>query len=223
MIHIKGTKKEFERLADYVLRDYLGERYETPCPLNVQSFARDYLKMTVHYMDFPEEQRIAGLRYANHIYIDRTLSLPEHIGARNFTIAHECAHEIINCQDERYNGRALVNCRAQGSRKQLITDEDFCEWQANVVASCLLMRPYLVEWAMFTFAEQETITIYGNINYPCMYVRDSEALHNMSVYMGVSKAALRFRLRELGRLTVRPYSEFDTLIPRLRPYGRRRA
>lgn len=216
MVHIKGTKKEFEALADFILHDYLGDKYNSPCPLDIQKFAMDYLNMMIQYKAFPEKQRIAGARCGNYIYLDRALSCPEHLGARNFTIAHECAHELINCQDDRYNRLQLVNCRSKDSHKQLVTDEDFCEWQANVVASCLLMRPCLVDWTLYTFTcGKEKITVYGSIDYPCMYFSASEAMYNMANFIGVSQTALRIRMQELGLIEVRPYSEFNTLVPRL--------
>ena len=43
---IIGTKKEFENLADYVLRDYLGSEYESSySPFNVTALAEEYLKL----------------------------------------------------------------------------------------------------------------------------------------------------------------------------------
>ena len=44
---IIGTKKEFENLADYVLRDYLGSEYESYSPFNVTAFAEEYLKLEI--------------------------------------------------------------------------------------------------------------------------------------------------------------------------------
>ena len=46
---IIGTKTEFENLADYILRDYLGSEYDSYSPLNVDAFAKDYLKLDISY------------------------------------------------------------------------------------------------------------------------------------------------------------------------------
>ncbi len=46
---IVGTKVEFENPADFVLRDYLGDEYESPNPINIQAFAKDYLKLEISY------------------------------------------------------------------------------------------------------------------------------------------------------------------------------
>lgn len=40
---IIGTKAEFEQLADFILRDYLGNTYDGYDPLDIQAFAKDYL------------------------------------------------------------------------------------------------------------------------------------------------------------------------------------
>lgn len=48
---IIGTKTEFENLADYILRDYLGSEYDSYSPLNVDAFAKDYLKLDISDQD----------------------------------------------------------------------------------------------------------------------------------------------------------------------------
>lgn len=168
---IKGTKKEFENLADYILHDYFGEDYDTPKPMDIFSFAENYLKMDVGYIEFAKSNHIIGVRSAGRIYVDKDLQAPEKRGTRNFTVAHECAHEIINWQDENYNPGQLINCREMRERKRLVTEEDFNEWQANVVGAYLLMRPTLVGWCMFTFSKKDTLTVFGDRENPAMYSR----------------------------------------------------
>ena len=206
---IKGTKKEFENLADYILHDYFGEDYDTPKPMDIFSFAENYLKMDVGYIEFAKSNHIIGVRSAGRIYVDKELQAPEKRGTRNFTVAHECAHEIINWQDENYNPGQLINCRERRGRKRLVTEKDVKEWQANVVGAYLLMRPSLVGWCLFTFSKKDTLTVFGDRENPAMYFDDAMALKCMADYMGVSKSALRFRLYELGMITERPFSEYD--------------
>lgn len=59
---IIGTKIEFENLADFILRDYLGNKYDSYIPFDVQAFAEDYLKLEISYTKFEQEQNIEGLR-----------------------------------------------------------------------------------------------------------------------------------------------------------------
>ena len=57
---IIGTKVEFENLADYILRDYLGSEYESFKPFDVNAFAKDYLKLDISYCEFNPEDNIEG-------------------------------------------------------------------------------------------------------------------------------------------------------------------
>lgn len=206
---IKGTKQEFENLADYILHDYFGQDYDTPKPMDIFDFAISYLKMEVEYIDLSKSNHIIGVRSAHRIYLDKELEQPERRGERNFTVAHECAHEVINWQDEDYNPGHLINCRELRERRRLVTEDDFKEWQANVVGAYLLMRPVLVGWCLFTFSKKDKLTVYGGMDYPLMYYNDAMALRNMADYMGVSKSALRFRLNELGMIEERSINEYD--------------
>ena len=148
---IVGTKIEFENLADYILRDYLGSEYESYKPFDVIAFAKDYLKLDISYCEFNPEDNIEGMRTGNQILLDQRLSEPTRVGERNFTIAHECGHDLINWQEPNYVPDQTINYRIRSQHKELKTENDFREWQANVVASCLLLRPPLVGWALFTF------------------------------------------------------------------------
>ena len=92
--------------------------------------------------------------------------------------------------------------------KQLVTEDDFREWQANVVAAYLLMRPSLVRWALFTFCRTETITVFGE---SLIYKNELCGLWEMTKFLGVSKEALLIRLRQLGLIKARPYKEYNPI------------
>ncbi len=203
---IVGTKLEFENLADYILRDYLGSEYESHKPFDVYAFAKDYLKLEISYCEFDPEYNIEGMRTGDRIYLDQRLSEPTRVGERNFTIAHECGHDLINWQDPDYVPNQIINYRIRSQHKELKTESDFREWQANVVASCLLLRHCLVDWTMFTFAGKEKITVFGGYTF---YRVDRSAIRMMAQYLGVSQACLRYRLDRLGYLYHRPLSEYD--------------
>jgi hypothetical protein len=206
---IIGTKVEFEHLADCILRDYLGSEYDSYKPFDVQAFAKDYLKLHISYHEFNPEENIEGMRIGQQIILDQRLSDSTRVGERNFTIAHECGHDLINWQDPNYLPEQVLNYRIRSQHKELKTENDFKEWQANVVASCLLLRPHLVGWALFTFAQKDKLTIYGDYT---MYKKDRFALKNMSHYLGVSQECLRYRLDRLGLLDHKPYSEYDPIM-----------
>ncbi len=200
-----GTKKEFEALADYILTDYLGTHDKIPRPINIIEFAEQYLKMELSYKIF-KDQSIAGMTYGRNIVLDERLRAEGRTGEHNFTLAHECGHELINQQDENYQPGKILKYRIQRTRKVLVTDEDFGEWQANVVAAYLLMPPDLIEWCMFTFRQSKPLPLFGEAY---LYRRDLMTVRNIMDYLGVSKTALLIRLSELGYVEHKPLSEFD--------------
>lgn len=209
---IIGTKTEFENLADYILRDYLGSEYDSYSPLNVDAFAKDYLKLDISYCQFDPNKHIEGMRTGQQIILDKRLSEPTRLGERNFTIAHECGHDLINWQDPDYIPHQIINYRIRSHHKKLKTENDFKEWQANVVASCLLLRPNLVGWTLYTFAKKEKITVYDtNI----LFRADRTILRMMAQYMGVSQECLLYRLDRLDMLEHKPLSEYDPVMDAL--------
>ena len=206
---IIGTKVEFENLADYILRDYLGSEYESYKPFDVNAFAKDYLKLEISYCEFNPKDNIEGKRIGNQIQLDQRLNEPTRIGERNFTVAHECGHDLINWQDPNYVSDQTINYRIRSQRKELKTENDFREWQANVVASCLLLRPCLVDWTMFTFARKEKITVFGGYT---IHRIDRYIIRMMAQYLGVSQECLRYRLDRLGYLDHKPISAYDPVM-----------
>lgn len=206
---IIGTKVEFENLADYILRDYLGSEYESYKPFDVNAFAKDYLKLEISYCEFNPKDNIEGKRIGNQIQLDQRLNEPTRVGERNFTVAHECGHDLINWQDPNYVPDQTINYRIRSQRKELKTENDFREWQANVVASCLLLRPCLVDWTMFTFARKEKISVFGGYT---IYRIDRYIIRMMAQYLGVSQECLRYRLDRLGYLDHKPIAEYDPVM-----------
>lgn len=206
---IIGTKVEFENLADYILRDYLGSEYESYKPFDVNAFAKDYLKLEISYCEFNPKDNIEGKRIGNQIQLDQRLNEPTRIGERNFTVAHECGHDLINWQDPNYVPDQTINYRIRSQRKELKTENDFREWQANVVASCLLLRPCLVDWTMFTFARKEKITVFGGYT---IHRIDRYIIRMMAQYLGVSQECLRYRLDRLGYLDHKSIAEYDPVM-----------
>ena len=206
---IIGTKVDFENLADLMLRDYLGSEYESYSPFNVTAFAKEYLKLEISYHDFNPEENIEGMRIGSQIILDQRLSDDTRTGERNFTIAHECGHDLINMQDPNYVPLQTINYRIRSQRKELKTENDFREWQANVVASCLLLRPCLVDWTMFTFARKEKITVFGGYT---IHRIDRYIIRMMAQYLGVSQECLRYRLDRLGYLDHKPIAEYDPVM-----------
>ena len=173
------------------------------------AFAKDYLKLEISYCEFNPKDNIEGKRIGNQIQLDQRLNEPTRVGERNFTVAHECGHDLINWQDPNYVPDQTINYRIRSQRKELKTENDFREWQANVVASCLLLRPCLVDWTMFTFARKEKITVFGGYT---IHRIDRYIIRMMAQYLGVSQECLRYRLDRLGYLDHKPIAEYDPVM-----------
>ena len=160
------------------------------------------------YFAFDPDTGIEGMRTGNQIILDDRLLDDKKAGERNFTIAHECGHDLINWQDPTYSPQTVVNYRIKSSRKSLVTEDDFKEWQANVVASCLLLRPNLVGWSMFTFMRKDKVTVFDE-HY--LYPEDRYRLRMMACYLGVSQTCLLYRLDRLNMVDHKPFKEYDLL------------
>ena len=91
------------------------------------------------------------------ILIDERLGQdPKCYGRRNFTIAHELAHQFINrAYPEIYGTQSRLVCdyRRSVEHKQV---SDWREWQADAMAAALLLPRQAIEEAMFFFGLGES-------------------------------------------------------------------
>ena len=79
------------------------------------------------------------------------------------------------------------------------------EWQANVLGAAILMPQKEIDLAAWYFIPEKKLTSYdGYFTY-----RDRLSLRAICAQLGVSQSAAVIRLRQLGYLEDRPYSEFD--------------
>lgn len=131
----------------------------------------------------------------NTILIEKALKDSKCFGRLQFTIAHEAAHQIIN--DFSSCGRKHVYYRNRNNK-------DWNEWQADTLASCLLLPKDKV-FDMFTqMFPKGPILYYSPLN-PKLY----HPLQIMAFMFGVSMQALVIRLHRLG--LIEKYS-FDSTL-----------
>lgn len=127
----------------------------------------------------------------------RLLFSPRNTGRKNFTIAHELAHQIINRSFPEYNG---VDCRvfcdyrrSVKPRKKVV---DWHEWQADALAASLLLPKDAVTDAMFMFGLGEKLKVLSRKYSQYKY----ERFCDMAEYLQVSRTALAYRMEQLGLL-----------------------
>ena len=198
----------------------------------IDQLARDYLGLNVSFARLSSDGSICGLTaYAdteyiteemgikrtiplkrNQVLLDESFMKPGQVrqlcGKRRFTLAHECAHQILfqmesdevkNACEKKYAARTAYSLR------DLKTREDWNEWQANVLGAAILMPQKEIDLAMWYFAGGRTLINYeGRFSY-----HDRLSLNLICEQLGVSKSAAVIRLRHLGYIEDRPYLEYS--------------
>lgn len=132
-------------------------------------------------------------------------------GRCNFTLMHEGSHQIYKMLFPRDYGiryRTEVHYyRLTETQSKQITNWE--EWQANVLASELILPRECVERSLFMFGFDEKIHMLNRIYARTQY----ERFEDMAIFLGVSKKALAIRLKQLGLIENDyyddPYRLFD--------------
>lgn len=131
------------------------------------------------------------------ILIERDLKdAPSLYGRYNFTLLHETAHQILsrlfpNSQKEVQN--RIVCYRGHCPQYPI---QDWSEWQADNLASALLLPVELVLGALYRFDLENGIEILNKV----YRLKEYERFCEMAAFLGASKQALAIRLKRLGLL-----------------------
>ena len=119
-------------------------------------------------------------------------------GRCNFTIVHECSHQVLKMLYPKDYGVVSENqihfSKAGYKQKMPITDWE--EWQANTLASCILLPKELIENAMFYFGFEGRVKLLNRVFAPREYARFAA----MADFLGSSIQALAIRMKQLGLL-----------------------
>lgn len=125
----------------------------------------------------------------------KLLCNPLAVGCRNFTIAHELAHQLLN---QHFPSVYAAQYRHCCFNRKLVKKEvtNWYEWQADALAAALLLPPDAIESAMFIFGLGSKMTVlsrrYSQHRYECFC--------SMAQFLGVSKTTLAYRMEQLGLL-----------------------
>jgi len=213
---------QIEEIAAAVTKDFneffFGER-------------TDYLGLRVSYARLSEDGSICGLTAytdteyaatyrgvthviplrANEVLLDSSFMEPGQVrarcGKRRFTLAHECAHQLLFQMESDEARRACEEAyspRTAYSLRDLKTREDWNEWQANALGAAILMPQREIDRAMYHLARGRKLIDYeGWFGY-----MDLMVLKQLCQTLGVSRSAAVIRLRQLGYMEERPYAEY---------------
>mgnify|MGYP001159099233 CR=1 FL=1 len=121
------------------------------------------------------------------------------LGQHNFTVGHETAHQILSLlypgdYTVKVRKERLLYYRAESEKRGPVRNWE--EWQANALASSILLPPDLVSRCMYLFGLPDKMRwlnrIYG--------VKEYEQFTNMAQFLGVSRKAMAIRMEQLGVL-----------------------
>ena len=197
----------------------------------IDQLAGDYLGLRVSFARLSDDGSICGLTAytdteyaatcqgvtrliplkANEVLLDSSFMEPGQVrarcGKRRFTLAHECAHQILfqmESDEARQARRETYSPRTAYSLRDLKTREDWNEWQANALGAAILMPQREIDRAMYHLARGRKLIDYeGWFGY-----MDLMVLKQLCQTLGVSRSAAVIRLRQLGYMEERPYAEY---------------
>lgn len=201
----------------------------------IDQFAEDFLGLSVSFAKLSADGSICGLTaYAdteyeieetgirrtiplkqNQVLLDESFIQPDQVkqfcGKRRFTLAHECAHQILyqyESDEVKAAFRRKYAARSFYSLRDLKTREDWNEWQANALGAAILMPQEEIDLAMWYFASGKKLVSYeGRFSHS-----DKMALSMLCSQLGVSRSAAVIRLKQLGYLEERPSTEYCDLL-----------
>ena len=222
------SQNDIEIIGESVLQDYAQYIVSNiQIPVDIDSFARNYLGVQIQYRKLSDKGTILGLTTYKDVYLELpfaegniVLSLPENtilleerlLKPQNrrrwrFTLAHECAHQILVRIEEKQTGNSFRKSFASGKIypcRELKTAEDWCEWQANSLGAVLLMpRKELFELLKH---ESELFNIVKHGNY--FDSQDYKKIKKLADIFCVSIKAMEIRIRELAPTTSKLQSEY---------------
>lgn len=134
----------------------------------------------------------------NTILIDTRLCVsPKTIGRKNYTLAHEIAHQILyKAFPDAYASANRIMCdyRRTPSNRKKVTN--WVEWQADALAAALLLPKDAILDGMFLFSLGEHINTLSRKYTPNKY----DNFCYLATALGVSQSALAYRMEQLGLL-----------------------
>lgn len=213
------SRKELEQIAQPIVEEYKKECV----PQRYLCYNVDSTKLTellgykVQYAFLTQDGSILGQTAAaplwttiidttegeTYYFLDgktvliekRLLCNPLAVGRKNFTIAHELAHLLLNQRyPAMYNPQYRHCCFNRKSEPHKV--HDWYEWQADTLAVALLLPPDAIEAAMFIFGLGSKMKVLSRKYSPYRYERFCE----MARFLGVSKTTLSYRMEQLGLL-----------------------
>lgn len=233
---LRLSRKQIEAIGCSVWHDYRYSRNWPLCePIDILEFSEKHLGLRHQYAKLSKSGELLGLTTYRDTEIElwhgdkpTTLLVPKNVmlleeamrkdkspGRLCYTVAHECAHQILDRMDGDNAEDIFAKNRRAYSCRRLNSETDWQEWQANALAAVLLMPPELILWRFEMIYGIKRITQYGT------------RLNRLSVSfiedcckaLSVSRKAFMIRLRELDLIERRKESEYTEDMEISFPWG----
>lgn len=215
------SREDIEKIAEGVIcqykAQYLPER--RMCYMVDASELAEMLGFTIEYVHITRDGSILGQTSSGPIWTEifddnmekvffeldgstilvdkRLLNNPKIVGRKNFTIAHEIAHQIINRRyPEMYEPQNRTFCDYRRSVKPKKKIVDWHEWQADALAAALLLPLDALQDSMFMFGLGKKMKMLSRKYSDTRY----KYFCDMADYLQVSRTALSYRMEQLGLL-----------------------
>ena len=233
--------KQIEEIADATMHDFnefffgTGPEADEIRATPIDQFASEYLKLRVRIERLCMDESICGIT----AYTDTTLladmngvSVPVPIkqnevllnihfmqpgnirklcGQRRFTLAHECAHQLLFqlASDKRKAAcRRMYKGKNGYTARELKTKEDWDEWQANALGAAILMpRSSFKTVADYLLRGRRIHSKTGELNW-----FGTTIVNELADCFHVSPRAAQIRLGHLGYID--EYGEESSCYPR---------
>ena len=228
--------EKIDKIAETIMSDFNvaffrdAREAKQPHATPIDQFASEYLNLDVKierlcsdesicgitsYMDTELETSINGYKVClpikqNEVLLDIHFLQPGNIqklcGKRRFTLAHECAHQLL-FQMESMEAKAAYRKRYTGKKshtaKELKTYEDWNEWQANVLGAGILLPQRDVSIiAKELLGDRKIISAYGYYS-----DKDSSVIYEIAGFFHASPPAVEIRLKRLGFIHDRTFEQ----------------
>lgn len=222
------SRSDLKDIALQLLADYYGTAKLPIKRLEADEFAVCYIGLDVRYAPMTCAGRtiLGVIAYENTVieldpgnfesnisikkrtvFLNNCLRGSSQQGRRNFTLVHECAHQAIYLLNPDTFTRC--RCREQGrtySLRELADADDYwSEWQANTLASELLMPEHIIHELLRKNNQSRKVRIYPEDR---LLFSERRLIRNMADYLGVSRSALLIRLKHLRLLDYRSQEEY---------------
>lgn len=222
---VRLTDGKLDRMAQSILRDYLGEGCGMLQAVDMERMAREYFGLDVRYEQLSQDGRMTGVSVLSDanvrlwragretavavrggtILLERSLKADcGGAGRRNLAIARECACQLLFWKEPDAARRAsrLFQPSAVYTPQQLrALSGGAAEWEIGRFASSLLLPASTVDGLLKIFYRDELVCVYGRGR---LNDKDRQVLSGVARILCVPWSTLMIRLWQLHRIVVLP-------------------